>query len=52
MRRFKRQVMNEGILQEARRRVFFLKPCQKKKLKAKLAQIRRHKERRFRRANY
>ncbi len=52
MRRFKRQVMNEGILQEARNRVYFLKPCQKKKLKAKLAMIRRHKEKRFRRTSF
>jgi small subunit ribosomal protein S21 len=49
LRRFKRQVLHEGILQEAKRRTFYLKPSESKKLKSKLARIRAHKQRRLRR---
>jgi len=49
MRRFKRQVINEGILHEAKRRTYYLKPSESKKLKSKLARIRAHKAKRFRR---
>ena len=48
MRRFKRQVMSEGILQEAKKRTFYLKPSESKKLKSKLARIRARKNNRFR----
>ena len=51
LRRFKRQVLNEGILQEAKRRIFYLKPSESKKLKSKLARIRARKQRRFNRVN-
>ena len=51
LRRFKRQVMSEGILQEAKKRTFYLKPSESKKLKSKLARIRARKDRRFRRVN-
>ena len=47
LRRFKRQVLREGILQEARNRMFYLKPSESKKLKSKLARIRARKDRRF-----
>ena len=49
LRRFKRQVLSEGILQEAKHRMFYLKPSESKKLKSKLARIRARKDRRFRR---
>ncbi|HKX28199.1 MAG TPA: 30S ribosomal protein S21 [Blastocatellia bacterium] len=52
LRRFKRQVMNEGILHEVKRRAFYLKPSESKKLKSKLARIRARKQRRFRRVNH
>jgi small subunit ribosomal protein S21 len=48
MRRFKRQVLSEGIIQEAKKRAFYLKPSESKKLKSKLARIRARKDRRFR----
>lgn len=48
MRRFKRQVLREGIIREARRREFYLKPSESKKLKSKLARIRARKNNRFR----
>src|SRR5215467_7817589 len=38
LRRFKRQVQQEGILKEVKRHSFFLKPGEKKRLKSKLAQ--------------
>jgi small subunit ribosomal protein S21 len=47
LRRFKRQVLSEGILQEAKRRTFYLKPSESRKLKSKLARIRARKQRRF-----
>jgi len=46
LRRFKRQVLNEGIFQEAKRRAFYLKPSESKKLKSKLARTRARKHRR------
>jgi small subunit ribosomal protein S21 len=49
MRRFKRQVLREGIIREARRREFYLKPSESKKLKSKLARIRARKNNRFHR---
>lgn len=49
LRRFKRQVQNEGILQEAKKRTFYLKPSESRKLKSKLARERARKNRRFRR---
>ncbi len=47
LRRFKRKVLNEGIIQEAKRRTFYLKPSESKKLKSKLARIRVRKQKRF-----
>jgi small subunit ribosomal protein S21 len=47
LRRFKRQVLREGILKEAKRRTFYLKPSESKKLKSKLARTRDRKQRRF-----
>src|SRR6266568_2649793 len=47
LRRFKRQVQQEGIIKEVKRRSFFLKPGEKKRLKSKLAQkLKRKKVRR------
>ncbi|MGH9852934.1 MAG: 30S ribosomal protein S21 [Blastocatellia bacterium] len=47
LRRFKRQVLREGILKEAKRRTFYLKPSESKKLKSKLARARDRRQRRF-----
>jgi len=47
LRRFKRQVLREGILKEAKRRTFYLKPSESKKLKSKLARTRDRRQRRF-----
>ena len=47
LRRFKRQVLQEDILQEAKRRTYYLKPSEKKKLKSKRARIRARKQRRY-----
>lgn len=52
MRRFKRQVLSEGIIQEAKKRAFYLKPSESKKLKSKLARIRARKDRRFRKTSW
>ena len=49
LRRFKRQVANEGIIHEAKKRAYYLKPSESKKLKSKLARIRARKAKRFRR---
>lgn len=38
LRRFKRQVQQEGILKEVKKHSFFLKPGEKRRLKSKLAQ--------------
>ncbi|MGH9845980.1 MAG: 30S ribosomal protein S21 [Blastocatellia bacterium] len=48
LRRFKRQVMSESILFEAKRHTYYLKPSESKKLKSKLARIRARKQRRLR----
>lgn len=40
IRRFKKQVENEGILEECRKREFFLKKSLKRKEKSKRAKIR------------
>jgi small subunit ribosomal protein S21 len=48
LRRFKRQVQQEGIIQEVKKRSYYLKPSERKKLKAKLARERARKARRFR----
>lgn len=37
LRRFKRQVNKAGIIQEARKREFYLKPGLKRKLKSEMA---------------
>ncbi len=34
LRRFKRQVLNEGIIKDIKRHAFYLKPGQKKRLKS------------------
>ena len=48
LRRFKRQVQQEGIIKEAKKHAFFLKPGERKRLKSKLAQkLKRKKVRRF-----
>jgi small subunit ribosomal protein S21 len=49
LRRFKRQVQAEGIMQEAKKKVFFLPPGERRKLKSKLARIRASKNKRRRR---
>lgn len=48
LRRFKRQVQTEGILQEAKKKVFFLPPGERRKLKSKLARVRAKKNKRRR----
>jgi len=48
LRRFKRQVQQEGIIKDVKRHSFFLKPGEKKRLKSKLAQkLKRKKVRRL-----
>ena len=48
MRRFKRQVQQEGIIKEVKKHSFFLKPGERKRLKSKLAQkAKRKKQRRL-----
>ena len=44
LRRFKRKVLQEGIIQEVRRRAFYLKPGQKRRLKQVLARKRNRKK--------
>src|SRR5438046_9899400 len=47
LRRFKRQVQQEGIIRDVKKHSFFLKPGEKKRLKSKLAQkLKRKKVRR------
>ena len=48
LRRFKRQVQTEGIIQEAKKRTFFLPPGERRKLKSKLARVRAKKNKRRR----
>ena len=38
LRRFKRQVQQEGIIKEVKKHSYFLKPGERKRLKSKLAQ--------------
>ena len=48
LRRFKRQVQQEGIIKDAKKHAFFLKPGERKRLKSKLAQkLKRKKVRRL-----
>jgi len=44
LRRFKRKVLQEGIIQEVKRRAFYLKPGQKRRLKQVLALKRNRKK--------
>lgn len=44
LRRFKRKVLAEGILNEVRQRQYFMSKSQKRKEKSKRAQIRERKE--------
>ena len=46
LRRFKRQVLQEDIIKEVRRRSYYLKPGQKKRLKSALARKRDRKRKR------
>ena len=46
LRRFKRQVLQEDIIKEAKRRSYYLKPGQKKRLKSVLARKRDRKRKR------
>ena len=47
LRRFKRQVQQEGIIKEVKRHSYYLKPGEKKRLKSALAQkLKRKKVRR------
>jgi small subunit ribosomal protein S21 len=45
LKRFKRKVLQEDIIKEIKRRSFYLKPGQKKRLKSKLARKRNRKKR-------
>ena len=45
LRRFKRKVLKEGIIQEVRRRAFYLKPGQKRRLKQVHARKQRNRQR-------
>ena len=45
LRRFKRKVMQEDIIKEIKRHSFYLKPGQKKRVKAALARKRNRKKR-------
>ena len=45
LRRFKRQVIQEDIFKETKRRSYYLKPSQKKRLKSVLARKRERKRR-------
>jgi small subunit ribosomal protein S21 len=44
LRGFKRRVLQEGIIQEVKRRAFYLKPGQKRRLKQVLARKRNRKK--------
>ena len=47
LRRFKRQVQQEGIIKDVKKHSFYVKPGEKKRLKSKLAQkLKRKKGRR------
>ena len=45
LRRFKRKVLQEDIIKEIKRHSFYLKPGQKKRVKAALARKRNRKKR-------
>ena len=45
LKRFKRKVLDEDIIKEIKRRSFYLKPGQKKRVKAALARKRARKKR-------
>jgi small subunit ribosomal protein S21 len=47
LRRFKRQVQQEGIIKEVKKHSFYMKPGEKKRLKSALAQ--KLKRKKFRR---
>jgi len=44
LRRFKRQVQQEGIIKDVKKHSFFLKPGERKRLKSKLAQKAKRKK--------
>ena len=46
LRRFKRRVIHEGIIQDLKKHAYFMPPTQKAKLKSKQARMRRRKMRR------
>ena len=50
LRRFKRQVLQEDIIKEIKRHSFYLKPGERKRVKAALARKRDRKKRRRERA--
>ena len=43
LRRFKRKVLEEGIIQDVKRHAFYLKPGKKRRLKQELARRRNRK---------
>ena len=45
LKRFKRKVLQEDIIKEIKRHAFYLKPGQKKRIKAELARKRNRKKR-------
>ena len=45
LRRFKRKVMQEDLIKDMKRHAFYLKPGQKKRIKAALARKRNRKKR-------
>lgn len=44
LRRFKRKVQEEDVIQEARRHSFYLKPSEKRRVKAAMARKRNRKK--------
>jgi small subunit ribosomal protein S21 len=46
LRRFKRKVLQEDIIKEIKRHAFYLKPGDRKRVKARLARKRNRKKRR------
>ena len=49
LRRFKRKVLDEDILKETKRRSYYVKPGEKKRLKSALARKRGRKKRTYNR---
>ena len=47
LKRFKRKVLQEDIIKEIKRHAFYLKPGEKKRVKATLARKRNRKKRRL-----